>query len=237
MRLKPKSLMALVLVTTTLFNPVFVERSSGATATKIKLSQAPQIVAVNARISLSAEVSSSGSRVGWQGKLQVSKDDGETWSTQKLTKGTIIKASRTGKFEMQFKVLAGEYVVRLSAENKLKNQKAYSNSISFMADDELKYFAGIEINGDPDDLTSEDSFIAFLPSGFFEDFGGVVISLEAIVDDEFVTIEEMETSEGTEIELPLTELDGEYELFVSIIDGDGELLTRYELGTFIVTGI
>ena len=228
--------MTLIVITATLFNPLVVERSMGAVPTKIKLAQVPQIISANTRIAVSAQVISSGSRnVGWQGKLQISKDDGETWSTQKLTKGTVIKANSSGRFDMEFKVSSGEFVLRVSAENKLKNQKAFSNNVSFTAD--LKYFSGVEINGDPEDLTSDDSFVAFFPSGFYKNYDSVVVALEALIDDEFVKIDETEASGDEYVTFSLTDLDGEYDLYISIVDGDGELLTRYQLGTFNVTGI
>lgn len=234
-----KAFMTLVVATATLFNPLVIEHSKGAVPTKIKLAQVPQIISANTRIAVSAQVVSASSRnVGWQGKLQISKDDGETWSTQKLTKGTVIKANSSGRFDMEFKVTSGEFALRVSAENKLKNQKAFSNVVSFTADSELKYFSGVEINGDPEDLTSDDSFVAFFPSGFYKNYDSVVVALEALIDDEFVTIDETEASGDEYVTFSLMDLDGEYDLYISIILGEGEeVLTRYQLGTFNVTGI
>ena len=65
----------------------------------------------------------------------------------------------------------------------------------------------------------------------------MVVALEALIDDEFVKIDETEASGDEYVTFSLTDLDGEYDLYISIVDGDGELLTRYQLGTFNVTGI
>lgn len=209
-----------------------------APSAKITLSQLPQIVQANLRISMTAQVSGSSSRnPGWQGKLQVSKDDGETWSTQRLTKGTVVKATTSGRFEFSFKIGAGEYVIRLAAENKLRNQKAYSNTIAFTADPNLKYFLGINIEGDPEDLTSEDFFTAFLSEDFLEQFDMAVVKLEAQIDGDYETVYEAEVNGATEVGLPLSDLDGEYELYISIYADDEELITRYELGSFTIVGV